>query len=248
MPRTHALQSRLGQARPVAVRFTDNQLSSISALANSSGTTPSVLIRAAVEHDLLTRSQPTLSAFWPTYATTLEQLHVAGVRPTVVGLWAAVAHGLVATAPRMQLLVAAADTQRLEAFLETRGARHRTTPVTVGCDPWAIDFISTWGASQPQVQTFRCGRIDVAVATLDELVKNITELPAWAHDDLWALRHGNYRNDDGSRGELAWDYAGRMNASSAYATTRGSAAHFFVDFRHTSKPKPKVTHDERVPA
>ena len=186
----------------------------------------------------LTRSAETVSAFWPTYAATLEQLHVTGVRPVIVGLWAAIAHGYVVTAPRMQLLVNSADAPRLSAFLEARGARHREIPVVVGHEPWAVEFLSAWG-NGIRSHVVRCGRIDVAVATLEDLLENIDQLPAWSHDDLLALRDGRYRNDDSTRGEAAWDYAGRMNASCAYGTERGGAANFFVDFRRTATLKVK---------
>jgi hypothetical protein len=240
MPRTHALQARSGQARPVAVRFTDDQLASVSALADRSSVSPSTLIRAAVQHDVLTRSPETVSAFWPTYAATLEHLHIAGVRPVIVGLWAAIAHGYVVTAPRMQLLVSSAEAPRLSTFLESRGARHRDGPVVVGHEPWAVEFLSAWGTyKRVTSDVVRCGRIDVAVATLEDVLENIDQLPVWSHDDLLALRDGRYRNDDGTRGEAAWDYAGRMNASSVHGTERGGAANFFVDFRRTARLKAK---------
>ena len=237
MSRSHALQARAGSARPLAVRFTDGQLEGLARVAKKVSLTPSELIRAAVDHQVLIRSQPMVSAFWTTYGATLEQLFVAGVRPVVVGLWAAVAHGYVAAAPRMQLVVADDERPALAAFLDARGVRPRDLPAAFGVEPWAIEFLPEWahkGAHAIKTETVHCGRIDVAVAQLDELLRNIVLLPTWSHEDLWALSDGTYRNDDGSRGEAAWDYAGRMNASAAYSSERGGA-HFFIDFRRSQK-------------
>ena len=237
MPRSHALQPRPGSARPLAVRFTDEQVEGLAHVAKANALTPSEVIRDAVDHHVLIRSQPMVSAFWTTYGATLEQLFVAGVRPVVVGLWAAVAHGYVAAAPRMQLVVADEERPNLTAFLDARGVRHRDLPAAYGVEPWAIEFLPAWaGKSAPSLktETLHCGRINVAVATLDELIRNIVLLPSWTHDDLWALKDGTYRNDDGTRGEAAWDYAGRINASAAYASVR-SSAHFFIDFRRMQK-------------
>jgi len=238
MSRSHALQRRAGNAHPLAVRFSDEQLQDIARLAENTGRSPSALIRDAVDHHLLIRSQPMVSAFWTSYGTALEQLFVAGIRPVVVGQWAAIAHGYVATAPRMQLVIADNEAPALAAFLEARGARHTSLPTACGREPWAVEFLSSWGskpAGAIATQTFRCGRINVAVATLEELLRSITLMPAWSHEDLWALRDGTYRNDDGSRGEAAWDYAGRMNASATYATPQRGGAHFFIDFRRALK-------------
>ena len=247
MPRSHALQPRAGSARPVAVRFTDGQLEGLSYVAKKASLSPSEVIRAAVDHQILIRSQTTVSAFWTTYGATLEQLIVAGVRPIVVGLWAAVAHGYVAAAPRMQLVIADDERDALNGFLTARGVRPRELPAAYGVEPWAIELLPSWGNKAAHViktQTLRCGRVDVAVATLDELLRNSALLPTWSHEDLWALSDGCYRNDDGSRGEAAWDYAGRMNASAAYGSARGGA-HFFIDFRRSQKV---TLHDDRVPA
>jgi hypothetical protein len=240
MARSHALQPRIGSARPVAVRFTDDQLEGIADVGTKTSQSSSEVIRSAVEHHVLIRSQPMVSAFWTTYGATLEQLFVAGVRPVVVGLWAAIAHGYVATAPRIQLVVADEERPALAAFLAARGARDRDLPAAYGIEPWVIEFLPSWaskGAHGIKTQTLRCGRIEVGVATLDELLRNIVLLPAWSHEDLWALSDGGYRNDDSSRGEAAWDYAGRMNASAASASQRGGA-HFFIDFRRSPTSRP----------
>lgn len=247
MPRSHALQARAGSARPVAIRFTDEQLAGLAHIAKKGSLSSSEVVRAAVDHQILIRSQASVSAFWTTYGTALEQLIVAGVRPIIVGLWAAVAHGYVAAAPRMQLVVADTEREALNAFLSARGVRPRELPVAYGVEPWVIELLPSWGSKGAQAiktQTLPCGRVEVAVASLDELLRNITQLPAWSHEDLWALKDGSYRNDDGSRGEAAWDYAGRMNASAAYGSAQGSA-HFFIDFRRSQKV---VQPDDRVSA
>jgi len=237
MPRSHALQPRAGSARPVAVRFTDLQLKGLADVAKKSSLSPSEVIRTAVEHQILIRSQPTISAFWTTYGATLEQLIVAGVRPIVVGLWAAVAHGYVAAAPRMQLVIADDERPALDAFLSARRVRPRELPAAFGVEPWVIELLPSWGdksAHAIKVQIIQCGRVDVAVATIDELLRSTALLPEWSREDLWALSDGTYRNDDGSRGEAAWDYAGRMNASAAFRSAKGGA-HFFIDFRCSQK-------------
>ena len=88
MSRSHALQARAGSARPLAVRFTDGQLEGLARVAKKVSLTPSELIRAAVDHQVLIRSQPMVSAFWTTYGATLEQLsiikmHYESQRPEV---------------------------------------------------------------------------------------------------------------------------------------------------------------------
>jgi hypothetical protein len=193
------------------------------------------VLREAIQvHAISSDPRQTPSPFFTVFASVLEQMVAVEIRPVVVGRWAAAAHGYVHAIPTLQLAIRPEDEARLHAFVEARGGSPRALPCAVGVSPWRIEFLPGFGAlptaSLPTVQVFT-GRVRLDVMTLDALLDQPAALETF-EVALQSLRNGTYKNDDGERGVVAWDFTGRLCGGAAKLDPRTEKPRNFVDFRH----------------
>ena len=237
MPRTHALQSRPGAAAAVHLRITDAERARLVRMARREGpgTTVSDIVRRAITTHLAFSSGR--SPFIDVFGHLVTAMTAAGVRPILVGMWAAAAHGYLTPTECFDLVIREGDLPRLRAFLDARGMPEpeRPLPFELGRQPWAIRFDSAFGgvpaASLPTI-TSVWDATPLEVISLDALLELGAEaLPDYAIDALREVKAGTHHLDDGERGPIAWDAVGRFTASAFYSDLRSRPPHDFVDFR-----------------
>jgi hypothetical protein len=194
-----------------------------------------VVLEAIQAHAVSSDPRQDTSPFFTVFASVLEQMVAAQIHPVVVGRWAAAAHGYVHGIPSMQLAIRPEDVAQLQAFVAARGADAHELPFAVGVSPWRIEFLTGFGdmltASIPTTPVFT-GRARVDVMTLDSLLSQPAALETF-EVDLQRLRAGVYKNDDGERGVVAWDFTGRIVGGAAILDPRTAKPCNFVNFRET---------------
>jgi hypothetical protein len=234
MPRSHGLQARVGVSRNLNVRLTDAEHEGLSRLRGDRRTTVSAVVREAIHDHLLFRSGDVTSAFFSVFAALIEQLVPAGVHPILAGRWAGVAHGYVHAVPHMQLLVRHDEVPALQRFVAARGGAPASLPFSAGREPWCVHFLSDYGGvgcADLATTPFPCGRVALDVVTLEALLGLPQVLEDFVVEDLSLLRAGEFDLDDGERGMVAWDLAGRLTASAYYSDPLSREPHRFVDLR-----------------
>jgi hypothetical protein len=191
------------------------------------------LLEAVQSYVVNSDPRQSVSPFFTVFASVIEQMVAADIRPVVVGRWAAAAHGYVHAIPSMQLAIRVDDVERLKLFVVARGGPRSELPFAVGVSPWRIEFLSGFGnlptSSIPTIEAFT-GRVRVDVMTLDALLAQPQALETFERD-LVRVRAGSYPNDDGERGLVAWDFTGRLCGGAAKLDERTTKPFNFVDFR-----------------
>jgi hypothetical protein len=237
MPRTHALQARPGVATGLHLRITDAERARLERMARREGpgTTVSDIVRRAITSHLAFSSGP--SPFLDVFGRVVTDLAAVSVRPILVGMWAAAAHGYLTPTEVFDLVVRDEDVPKLRVFLIARGMPDpdRPLPFEVGRRPWAVRFLTSFGgapAASLATSAFVWNGTSLDVVTLDGLIEHgQSSLPDFAIDALKEVKAGTHHLDDGERGPIAWDAVGRFTASAAYADPLSRPPHRFVDFR-----------------
>jgi len=235
MPRRHALQSRPGTARGIHVRLTDDEHRRLARLAKrrEAPTTVSAVVRDAIQAHILTSDG---SPFFSVFGRLIEDLANVDVRPILVGSWAAAAHGYISPQSSLELAVRTDELPSLRSFLTARGARSEgSLPLVFGREPWRVSFASSFGeraAEELPTVAFGWGAASLDTLTLEGLLElGRASLEEHVFDALHELRAGTHHLDDGERGAVAWDAAGRLTASAWYPDPLTRAPFRFIDFR-----------------
>lgn len=221
----------------VHLRVTDAERARLERMARreGEGTTISDVVRRAIASHLAFSSGR--SPFLDVFGRFVTDLTDAGVRPILVGMWAAAAHGYLTPTERFDLVIREGDIAALRAFLAARGMPKpsRALPFEIGRRPWSVHFARELDgvlADELPTTTFKWDATTLDVVTLDALIAHGPRtLPDYVVDALREVKAGTHALDDGERGPIAWDAVGRFTASAAYSDPLSRPPHRFVDFR-----------------